>query len=156
MITRDDVCFAYRLFLDREPESEEVVSDLLRIANTTAELRRSFFDSPEYQRNAGLTEIGGAVVPLEWPVRGEVSKDFVRRLRDGFFSRYLSGEKVLDIGFRGYEGSAPILPHAIGIDLDFPGYDGITLPFPEESVDAVFSRYRDALGSFGRSAEMMM
>ena len=69
MITRDDVCFAYRLFLDREPESEEVVSDLLRIANTTAELRRSFFDSPEYQRNAGLTEIGGAVVPLEWPVR---------------------------------------------------------------------------------------
>jgi SAM-dependent methyltransferase len=141
MITREDVCFAYRLFLDREPESEEVISDLLRIANTTAELRGNFLDSAEYQAKTAPVTIGGAVVPLDWPVRGEVSKDFARRLRNGFFSQYLSGEKILDIGFRGYEGSAPILPHAIGIDLDYPGYDGITLPFPEDSVDAVFSSH---------------
>jgi SAM-dependent methyltransferase len=141
MITRDDVCFAYRLFLDREPESEEVISDLLRIANTTAELRGNFLASAEYQAKTAPITIGGAVVPLDWPVRGEVSKDFARRLRNGFFSQYLSGEKILDIGFRGYEGSAPILPHAIGIDLDYPGYDGITLPFPEDSVDAVFSSH---------------
>jgi hypothetical protein len=32
-------------------------------------------------------------------------------------------------------------PHAIGVDLDFPGYDGTTLPFADESVDTVYSSH---------------
>ncbi len=33
------------------------------------------------------------------------------------------------------------MPNAIGIDLDYPGYDGLRLPFDEASVDTVFSSH---------------
>jgi 2-polyprenyl-3-methyl-5-hydroxy-6-metoxy-1,4-benzoquinol methylase len=86
--------------------------------------------------------IGGEIVPHDWPVSGEAARDFVTRLENGFFARYLAGEKILDIGFRGYqEASVPILPRAIGVDLGYPGYDGITLPFSDGSIDAVFSSH---------------
>jgi SAM-dependent methyltransferase len=141
MITREDVRFAYRLFLDREPENEAVVTDRLATARSTTELRHIFLQSDEYKAKMPPYAIGSTIVPPDWPVHGEVSKDFVLRLSNGFFAQFLAGEKILDIGFRGYEGSVPILPHAIGIDLDYPGYDGVTLPFPDESVDAVFSSH---------------
>ena len=35
----------------------------------------------------------------------------------------------------------PIVPQATGVELDFPGYDGRTLPFAEESQDAVFASH---------------
>lgn len=69
----------------------------------------------------------------------EARKNFSRWLRDGFIEKYLSGQHVLDIGFAGYlEGVTPITPDAIGIDLEYPGYDGKTLPFQDGSQDAVF------------------
>ena len=51
-----------------------------------------------------------------------------------------------------------MFPHAIGVDLDYPGYDGCTLPFPDESQDTVFSShalehigdYRNALRDWFR------
>jgi hypothetical protein len=47
------------------------------------------------------------------------------KLRNGFFSAYMAGEVIIDVGFRGGRDDAvPILPHAIGVDLDFPEYDG--------------------------------
>src|SRR5207302_3823156 len=77
-----------------------------------------------------------------WPVHGEVGKTFALRLTNGFFRRFLSGPVILDIGFRGASMDAvPILPHAIGIDLDYPGYDGLALPLAESSVDTVFASH---------------
>src|ERR1700730_4270967 len=72
----------------------------------------------------------------------EAAKNLHRRQREGFFDKYLSGEAILDIGFRGEDpNSQPITDKAIGIDLDYPGYDGKTLPFPDGSQDAVFASH---------------
>lgn len=70
------------------------------------------------------------------------TKDHERRLKEGFYEQFLSGDNILDIGFRGGEPlSQPITAKAIGIELDYPGYDGRTLPFPDCSQDAVFSSH---------------
>lgn len=72
--------------------------------------------------------------------KGTVS--YLRREGSGFFDRYLSGPNILDIGYAGEDpGSGPVVDHAIGIDLDYPGYDGIHLPFSNHSQDAVFSSH---------------
>ena len=43
---------------------------------------------------------------------------------------------------RGYRDDVvPIVPAAIGVELDYPGYDGVTLPFAEGSQDAVFTSH---------------
>jgi len=82
--------------------------------------------------------------PLDYdPGETEAKKSYTYRLQSGFLHRFLSGDIVLDIGPKG--GTNPTgktaVPHAIGIDLDYPGYDGIALPFGDESVDAVFSSH---------------
>jgi glycosyltransferase involved in cell wall biosynthesis/SAM-dependent methyltransferase len=72
----------------------------------------------------------------------EARKTFAIKLKDGFIEKYLSGAAILDIGYRGYETEVlPIVPQAVGVDLDYPGYDGRTLPFPDGSQDAVFSSH---------------
>ena len=83
-------------------------------------------------------------VPEGWEdlVGEELRKNLPRYLRDGFADRYLSGANLLDVGYKGYlVGVQPILPHAVGVDLDYPGYDGMHLPFPDESQDAVVSSH---------------
>lgn len=86
--------------------------------------------------------VGRHDVPEDWPVSGEARQTFRQKLRNGFFSTYFSGDVILDIGYRGYgDNPAPILPHAIGIDLDYPGYDGTVLPFADASVDTVYSSH---------------
>jgi SAM-dependent methyltransferase len=88
---------------------------------------------------ADRVQLGTFTVPLSWPAKGEGGKTFAMRLTNGFFRKYLSGSVVLDVGFRGASADAvPVLPHAIGIDLDYPGYDGTRLPFADGSVDTVF------------------
>ena len=59
--------------------------------------------------------------------------------RRGFLERFVGGSKVLDIGYKGYDNPKllTIVPHAIGVDLDYPGYDGRRLPFDDGSVDTV-------------------
>lgn len=72
----------------------------------------------------------------------EARKTFAAKLASGFIARYLSGGHVLDIGYKGYVSDAvPIVPQAIGIDLDYPGYNGRTLPFADASQDAVYSSH---------------
>jgi SAM-dependent methyltransferase len=72
----------------------------------------------------------------------EASKTIEAKHRSGFVARYLSGANILDIGYRGYFHNAePIVAQAIGIDLEYPGYDGKTLPFEDNSQDAVFSSH---------------
>lgn len=95
-------------------------------------------------------------VPRNWfdGIVSESAKGFRRRLADGFFAKYLSGDVVLDIGYRGgsvmvvdnhvilnTDGMPTVLPHAIGVDLNYPGYDGLTLPFANESVDTIYSSH---------------
>jgi len=81
--------------------------------------------------------------PLDYAPPGEAGKSYGRRVRTGFFERYCAGSVVLDVGFTGYDNPdrKAALPHAIGIDLDYPGYDGVRLPFGDGSVDTVFSSH---------------
>lgn len=51
--TREHVIWAYRLFLDREPESEAVVEQKLNGVNSVAELRDEFLKSAEFQTRSG-------------------------------------------------------------------------------------------------------
>lgn len=71
----------------------------------------------------------------------ESSKTYLDKIENGFFDKYMNGVG-LEIGPKGYiNGAMPILNTAIGIDLDFPGYDGRTLPFPDQSQDYVYSSH---------------
>jgi len=58
-------------------------------------------------------------------------------LRGPLHSKYMRGSG-LDIGCGPYD---PDLPSAIGVDLNYPGYDGKRLPFTDESQDYVFSSH---------------
>jgi SAM-dependent methyltransferase len=72
----------------------------------------------------------------------EFRKSYQKRLQDGFLEKYLSGTKILDVGFRGGDTEAvPITEAAIGVELDYPGYDGVTLPFEDMSQDAVLASH---------------
>jgi len=78
----------------------------------------------------------------ERQIGSEASKSIGIRTRSGFMDKYLSGNNILDIGYLGYvEGVVPVVPQAIGIELDYPGYDGKRLPFEDASQDAVFSSH---------------
>lgn len=72
----------------------------------------------------------------------ESSKGHAGRVYSGFVRTWLSGRHVLDVGYRGgYGETDPVVPHAIGVDTGYPGYDGVHLPFPDESQDAVHSSH---------------
>jgi hypothetical protein len=72
----------------------------------------------------------------------ESAKSYQRRKAGGFFDRYLSGANILDIGYKGGDpANLPVVEHAVGVDRDFPGYDGLHLPFPDLSQDTVFSSH---------------
>ena len=72
----------------------------------------------------------------------EASKSYAAKLYSGFIRTYLSGRNILDIGYRGGFGEAtPIVSQAVGVDLGYPGYDGVHLPFESESQDAVYSSH---------------
>ncbi len=72
----------------------------------------------------------------------ESRKSYADKISNGFFKRFLSGAAILDIGYKGGDPAAlPIMPQATGVDLDYPGYDGKTLPFPDNSQDAVYTSH---------------
>ena len=72
----------------------------------------------------------------------EASKTYAVKQQSGFFRTYLSGAHILDVGYRGSSAeSSPIVEQAIGVDLGYPGYDGVNLPFPSDSQDAVYSSH---------------
>jgi SAM-dependent methyltransferase len=89
-----------------------------------------------------IVKVGRYEVSEDWPVKGEAGRSFAEKLRNGFFATYMAGEVTIDVGYRGaFDDAVPILPHAIGVDLDYPGYDGKILPFPDASVDTVYSSH---------------
>ena len=75
-------------------------------------------------------------------VGDEASKSHQLRLENGFIDAYLSGEHVLDIGYKGYtNGAVPITPRAIGIEFDCSEHEEGALPFADGSQDAVFASH---------------
>jgi hypothetical protein len=72
----------------------------------------------------------------------EARKSYREKVRSGFLAKYLSGSAILDIGHMGSDPQAEtIVPSAVGVGLDYPGYDGRQLPFQDESQDAVYSSH---------------
>ena len=59
-INREHVVWAYRLFLNREPESEEVIQLKLAAYNSVEDLRRDFASSTEFQNALGALALGNA------------------------------------------------------------------------------------------------
>lgn len=75
------------------------------------------------------------------PVGEESRKTYQDKLDSGFFAKYMSGSG-LEIGGTGYlSGVVPILDTATNVELGYPGYDGRTLPFPDNSQDYVYSSH---------------
>jgi SAM-dependent methyltransferase len=71
----------------------------------------------------------------------ETEKSHERRLVTGFLDRYFEGNGI-DVGYRGSSSdNEPVTPNAMGIDLDFPNYDGHIIPLPSESQDFVYSSH---------------
>lgn len=72
----------------------------------------------------------------------EFSKTYQQWIQNGNLDRYMSGTKGLDIGFAGYiDNVVPALETAIGIDINYPGYNGIILPFETESIDYILASH---------------
>lgn len=71
----------------------------------------------------------------------ETAKHHQTRIHSEFYRRFMRG-KGLDIGYKGEYGdeAEPVL-NAIGVDTDYPGYDGLHLPFDDESQDYVFASH---------------
>jgi hypothetical protein len=82
--------------------------------------------------------------PPDRRVVGTVAvKSIAAQYQNGFVARNLPGARILDIGYRyHFPYSEASVPQAIGIDLQYPGYDGKTLSFADGSQDAMFASYR--------------
>ena len=159
----------YRTVLDRDPDPVGLVNYANSIYDgaTLQSVIKSFMSSAEYKKKvsekllSATDEQASELFPADFkPSRGEAGKSYSARRASGFLSRYLSGATVLDIGYKGYDNpeGITVVPHAIGVDLDYPGYEGLRLPFEDGSVDAVFSShclehiadYRAAIGDWLR------
>lgn len=88
----------------------------------------------------------------------EVSKSHLNRINNGFYVKFMKGIG-LDIGYKGYNNDIiPVLQTAIGIEQDYPNYDGLNLPFESNSQDYVFnshvlehiSNYKDTIKEWFR------
>jgi SAM-dependent methyltransferase len=53
MVTPEEVSYAYKLYLGREPESEDVVASFCQSTQTLDQLSRTFMSSPEFMRRMG-------------------------------------------------------------------------------------------------------
>jgi len=81
-VTPDAVQWAYRLLLDREPESEAVVESYSHIQDVAA-LRKIFLNSAEYgARNGGDLRIGRYLDKASVPIEVEANDDDVHAMMD--------------------------------------------------------------------------
>jgi SAM-dependent methyltransferase len=154
------VSILYQALLNRQPDSdglEHYTGKLDAGASTLHQVALEIVGGNEFvdkytrssqKLNAALLQIGytseEATTFLEYiPPPSEARKAYHLRLGIGLFARYCRGNVVLDVGFTGYQNpeKRTALPGAIGVDLDYPGYDGLHLPWPANSVDCVFSSH---------------
>lgn len=79
-LTREDVVWAYRILLDREPESEAIISARLSVHKSTQELRADIMSSPEFR----LKNPEGSSYDGEWRVvREELDRELTGSARVG-------------------------------------------------------------------------
>jgi 2-polyprenyl-3-methyl-5-hydroxy-6-metoxy-1,4-benzoquinol methylase len=92
MITPEEVNYAYKLFLGREPESTDVIAGYCQNVHNLEQLSRTFMSSPEFMRR-----MGGALekpqasrhrhpfnmpqIPVETQVSTEVLEQMFRRIQ---------------------------------------------------------------------------
>lgn len=69
----------------------------------------------------------------------ETRKNHAQRAETGFFERFMSGAGI-DVGYGG-GGRQTVLESAVGFDKDTPGYDGLHLPYPNNTLDYVFNSH---------------
>jgi SAM-dependent methyltransferase len=143
----------YRAILGREPDPLGFQHQLEKLQRgfTIDVMMSSFLNSPEFmdkfRKKAGIDFVRfvpSSKFPADYvTANNETGKSYASRRASGFFDKYLSGEKVLDVGYRGYSNPEliTVVPHAIGVDLDYPGYDGLRLPFDDATIDTVFSSH---------------
>ena len=140
----------YRAILKREPDEGGLRHHvaLYRDGEPLLDMMAAFLASHEYRRLqadrlAAAKEYHASRFSLDYDPPGEAGRSYRERLRSGFYERYCGGRTILDVGFSGYENpeGKTGVPGAIGIDINYPGYDGVTLPFADASVDTVFSSH---------------
>lgn len=151
----------YRSLLVREPDpgGHAAHVDALRKGRSIVELIQSFVTSDEFaerQRrearrllatmktfSAPSDDDVNSAFPPDFDPPGEAGRSYRQRRESGFLDRYCSGSLILDVGFSGYDNPSKqtALPGAIGVDLDYPGYDGRVLPFGDATVDTIFSSH---------------
>lgn len=136
-----------------DPQSVAILLDMAAAQQTLgrlAEATESWRRCTELQPDDGyMRELYTQALMDQWlrAMHGrrlgrEASKSYAAKVYSGFFRTWLSGARVLDIGYRGAYGEAqPIVPQAVGVDLGYPGYDGVHLPFDDGSQDAVYSSH---------------
>ena len=157
----DRRAFVEQLYLEilqreGEPAGIEAQAELLAGAISPKGLIEAFLSCPEYVNGVGIevaareaaaaaadAERRANLFPLDYEPAGESWRSYQDRVRSGFFDLYCSGHVVLDIGYSGYDNpeGKTAFPHAIGIDFDTPGYDGLRLPYADGTVDTVFSSH---------------
>jgi len=72
----------------------------------------------------------------------EVSRWYVEAIDNGFMDKYLSGQTLLDFGSNGYtQGTTTFHENAIGVDTDYPNYNGQIFPFPDEHFDGILGSH---------------
>jgi SAM-dependent methyltransferase len=71
----------------------------------------------------------------------ETAKSFEYKIDNDFWFKYANGENILEVGYDGGLECVPIFPHATGVDLKYPGYDGVHLPFEDSSQDTVYASH---------------
>jgi SAM-dependent methyltransferase len=159
------VASLYHTILGREPDTPGLQAYVRAMQQGTSheELLRIFLESDEFaviRHRAALLDIGREIgragtleegrenfklsrFPQDYTPPGEAGRCYLRRLNSGFLDRYCAGPVLLDVGFSGYDNPdrKTALPGAIGVDLDYPGYDGRRLPFEDGSVDTIFSSH---------------
>ena len=153
---RDFVTQLYTAILRRAPDDGGLQNYTAQIlaGRSAGDMIAAFLGSDEYaeaqlRRNrAVLLERDGAGsvgsrFAIDYQPPGEAGRCYARRVKSGFFDRYCSGNVILDVGFSGYDNpqGKTAVPGAIGIDLGYPGYDGLHLPFRDDSVDSIISSH---------------
>lgn len=138
----------YKMILLRDadaPGLDQFVSRLDAGSSGYEEVLGTFFTGPEFgvmHKRFIEHYVGSIPSQPPRPIGNEISKSFTQKEASGFFRKYIKGPNVLDIGYKGgREDVEPVLPGAIGVDIDYPGYDGVRLPFSDESQDAVFASH---------------
>jgi tRNA (mo5U34)-methyltransferase len=104
-ISRSDIKVAYRLFLGREPETEEITQAYQSIPDLDS-LRRTFLGSPEFQSKYGsmalnLRSVAKFFHSFELPgesIKGVKPIEILRDEEAFVFRHSVVGQSVLDIG----------------------------------------------------------